>query len=253
MLEYWYKDRRTLLDFRRGPLGPYFDGFAAHLKQAGYSKGAGCCILSRGCFFNGWLVDTGISRCSQVDETHIEPFLHVFFEGIRSANLSYDPKQAARNSLKRLFSYLFEVGAIKRPKPKPEPQTAYTWMLDPFLKHLREECQLTERTICNHHRQVRAFLDSLGDNVVRERMKGRPAKTVEAYLKQHFEESPENHRRLFAALRRFLPAQVEASFTWKTVQEAGDAEPPAPLISIRTQSIIPAAWAGACAHSALLF
>jgi len=36
MLEYWYKERRTMVDFRRGPLGPYFDGFAAHLKEEGY-------------------------------------------------------------------------------------------------------------------------------------------------------------------------------------------------------------------------
>ena len=38
MLEYWYKERRTLVDFRRGPLGPYFDGFAARLKERGYTK-----------------------------------------------------------------------------------------------------------------------------------------------------------------------------------------------------------------------
>jgi D-lactate dehydrogenase len=57
----------------------------------------------------------------------------------------------------------------------------------------------------------------------------------------HFYEAFEEET---AALRRFLPAQVRASFTWKTIQEAGDAEPPAPLISIRTQSIIPATWVG---------
>jgi len=32
MLEFWYKEKRTLVDFRRGPLSPYFDGFAAYLK-----------------------------------------------------------------------------------------------------------------------------------------------------------------------------------------------------------------------------
>lgn len=57
----------------------------------------------------------------------------------------------------------------------------------------------------------------------------------------HFYETFEEEA---AALRRHLPSQVRAGFTWKTIQEAGDAEPPAPLISIRTQSIIPAAWVG---------
>ena len=36
-LEYWFKERRTLIDFRRGPLGPYVDGFAAYLNAKGYS------------------------------------------------------------------------------------------------------------------------------------------------------------------------------------------------------------------------
>ena len=57
----------------------------------------------------------------------------------------------------------------------------------------------------------------------------------------HFYEAFEEEA---AALRRYLPSQVRAGFTWKTIQEAGDAEPPAPLISIRTQSVLPAAWTG---------
>ena len=48
-----------------------------------------------------------------------------------------------------------------------------------------------------------------------------------------------------AALQRHLPAALRARFTWKTIQETGDSLPPAPLISVRTQSVLPAAWAGA--------
>lgn len=44
-------------------------------------------------------------------------------------------------------------------------------------------------------------------------------------------------------LRRFLPGGIRAEFTPKTIQECGDDTPPARLISIRTQSIIPAMWA----------
>jgi hypothetical protein len=36
-LEYWFKERRTLIDFRHGPLESYVDGFAAYLKAKGYS------------------------------------------------------------------------------------------------------------------------------------------------------------------------------------------------------------------------
>src|SRR5437016_5494652 len=60
---------------------------------------------------------------------------------------------------------------------------------------------------------------------------------MDVYFYEAFEEE-------VAALRRYLPSHVHADFTWKTIQESGDTEPSAPLISIRTQSVIPAAWAG---------
>lgn len=45
------------------------------------------------------------------------------------------------------------------------------------------------------------------------------------------------------ALRRLLPGRIRAGFTPKTIQESGDDTPPARLISIRTQSVVPAGWA----------
>jgi len=45
------------------------------------------------------------------------------------------------------------------------------------------------------------------------------------------------------ALRRRLPERITAGFTWKTIQEQGDVTPPAAIVSIRTQSVIPATWA----------
>ncbi len=45
------------------------------------------------------------------------------------------------------------------------------------------------------------------------------------------------------AIRRHLPDDLDAGFDWRTIQEAEHAEPPARVISIRTQSAIPPAWA----------
>ena len=45
------------------------------------------------------------------------------------------------------------------------------------------------------------------------------------------------------ALRSYLGADVEAMFTDRTIQEAGHSDLPAPLISTRTQSVLPDAWA----------
>lgn len=44
------------------------------------------------------------------------------------------------------------------------------------------------------------------------------------------------------ALRRHLPEKKKYFFTWKTIQEAEHIHPPAPVVSIRTQSRIPIAW-----------
>ena len=38
-------------------------------------------------------------------------------------------------------------------------------------------------------------------------------------------------------LKQYLPSGIAAEFTWKTIQEYDAAEPPAGLISIRTQSV----------------
>lgn len=45
------------------------------------------------------------------------------------------------------------------------------------------------------------------------------------------------------ALRKILPKNIRAAFTWKTVQENQDVKPRAHIICIRTQSRIPADWA----------
>jgi D-lactate dehydrogenase len=60
-------------------------------------------------------------------------------------------------------------------------------------------------------------------------------------MEVHFYEAFEEE---VAVLRQYLPARIHAHFTSHTIQEAGDTEPPAELISIRTQSIIPPSWAG---------
>lgn len=45
------------------------------------------------------------------------------------------------------------------------------------------------------------------------------------------------------AIQRYLTGNLDAGFDWRTIQEAEHDEPPARVISIRTQSAIPPAWA----------
>ncbi len=65
--------------------------------------------------------------------------------------------------------------------------------------------------------------------------------TPDIFFFEAFEEETE-------ALKRYLDPHIEAGFTWKTIQEYGASAsstqaPPAPLISIRTQSALPLTWA----------
>jgi D-lactate dehydrogenase len=61
---------------------------------------------------------------------------------------------------------------------------------------------------------------------------------MDAYFYEAFEEEEE-------ALRRHLGPALSFDFTSRTIQEAGHTAPPARLISIRTQSIVPVEWSQA--------
>ena len=59
---------------------------------------------------------------------------------------------------------------------------------------------------------------------------------MDVFFYEAFEEEQE-------ALKHFLPGHIKAGFSWKTIQEYGAEAPPAPIISVRTQSNLPAEWA----------
>jgi integrase/recombinase XerD len=202
-LEHWFKERRTLVDFRRGPLGSHFDGFAAYLKAEGYSRHRGLQILGKCCQFNAFLIDRDFTRCEELSESLIDSFLDVSLENIRTTAASYSPRANARAALKRLFLYLVETKAIEPLKPKPIKKP-YSWILDPYLRHLRNECELSEVTIQRACVQVGSFLEGLRQRVRRNRFKALQAESVESCIKEHFKSSPENLTSLTGTLRRFF-------------------------------------------------
>ena len=103
-LEYWFKERRTLVDFRRGPLGRYFDGFAAVLKAKGYSHHGGSAILGRCCQFNAFLIDQGLTSCEGLSESFIDAFREAYVENLGAGTAA--PRASIGAALKRLFAYL---------------------------------------------------------------------------------------------------------------------------------------------------
>mgnify|MGYP000974577608 CR=1 FL=1 len=203
MLEYWYRERRTLVDFRRGPLGPYFDGLAARLKERGYSKSFGGQVLGNCCLLNSYLIDQGITRSNGITPAHFESFIDAYLAGFRTSSRLYVGRGYVWCHLKHMLSYLVDEGVMKPPAPKPLPPQ-YRWVLEPYLHYLREERQLQKHTVQNYQRVLCRFLDGLGENSSCKGMKALKADDIEAHIKQHLKDSPENLRNLAGYLRGFL-------------------------------------------------
>ena len=128
MLEYWYKEKRTLVDFRRGPLGPHFDGFANYLKAKGYSRDSGRSVLGRSCQFNSFLIERGISNAKEISESLVASFAQAYYAPARAAGPKYSPQAETRLSLKHLLTYLVENKIVRPPQPKRVVKL-YSWLL----------------------------------------------------------------------------------------------------------------------------
>jgi integrase/recombinase XerD len=212
MLEYWYRNRRTLVDFRRGPLGPYFDGFAASLKAEGYCFAVAVGILGKCCQFNAFLIERGISRCRQLPEPFVDSFLEAYHRPILAAGSKYSPPNDARCALNHLFAYLVQNRGFKRPKPKLVIKP-YTWVLAPYLHHLEQERELSVQRITYHHRQLALFLDALGDKARRERFRKLTATAAEIVVRAHFRNSTAHPGSLAGVLREFFQYCADHQYT----------------------------------------
>lgn len=201
-LEYWYVDRRTLADFRRGPLGPYFDGFAASLKRNGYRHHSGTTILGTCCLFNDYLIERGIAAIANVSETLIEPFLEAYFAATKMT-AHQQPWIERRRGLKHLFLYLVDTHVVTPATPKPVI-TPQSWILDPYVQHLHDERELVPRTIDRHRSHVSSLLTALEDDVHRPRLAALRAERIDACLKKVFKTSTAAPSTLASSLRSFL-------------------------------------------------
>jgi hypothetical protein len=116
-LEYWFKERRTLVDFRRGRLGRYFDGFAAFLKAKGYSHHGRSAILGRCCQSNALLIDKGLTTCEGLSESFIDAFREAYVENLGAGTDA--PRGSIGAALKRLFAYFVgdELPTVSGHKP----------------------------------------------------------------------------------------------------------------------------------------
>jgi len=211
MLETYYRAKRTLADFRRGPLGPHFDGFADYLMKRGYCDNLAMNTLGRCCAFNYFLVEQGITSCQSVSSSLIGPFLTVCLPD--SQNIRNHPsKMNVTRALKKLFAYLIEAGIVQPEIEKPVIKP-YSWMMESYLRYLREDCERAEVTIGRTRKKLIPFLDGLGKQVYRKRMKSLKAIAIEEYVKKHIKDSRSNIQFLASTLRGFLRFCASRKYT----------------------------------------
>lgn len=212
MLEYWYKERRTLVDFRREPLGPHLDGLSAYLKEKQYAPTSARHILSKGCLFNDFLIEKGITDCDEIGEPLVETFLDEYLKDFRTTSLHNPTRASSQTALRRILIYLREVGAIKPRESRPVPE-AYRWIVEPYLRYLRDVCQHSKKTIERKQVMACAFLEELGRTASPAQMKHLQPEVIEQYVVKHMKGSPENRRVLTAALRSLLRFCADQKYT----------------------------------------
>jgi site-specific recombinase XerD len=189
MLEYWFKEKRTLVDFRRGVLGPHFDGFAAYLQARGYARHTGSVILAKCCQFNAFLLDQGLLRCDQIRQAHVDAFIDAYYAHVsQPPHRYYDPVRTVQAALRHLFDFLIQIKILRPPKLK-RVITSYSWILDPYLHHLTVDCHFSERAIRRCRDHLSSFLGLMKGRVYRRRFKALNAESVEGFVKQHLQAS----------------------------------------------------------------
>lgn len=203
MLEDWYKEKRSILDFRRGPLGLHFDGFSDYLKERGYTVAYGKKLLGTCCQFNAFLIEHGITRCSKLSEAMTEPFIKAFVAFAPTTHARFLPRLKALAALRHLFAFLSNAKVCTLPSPQ-RVRKPYHWLLDRYLQHRRSEGKVTEMTVRRYERLLSPFLEALGKDAQRKRFKRLQPEKLEAFLKEHLQGSTENPGYLVSALRQFF-------------------------------------------------
>lgn len=212
MLELWYRQKRTLVDFRRGPLGPFFDGFAAQLQAKGYSQKAGMALLSKCCLFNGFLIEQGITHVRRISSHLVDAFLQEYHAPALAVGSKHSITKHAQWAIQRFLNYLAAIRAFTLPKPSPVIKH-YTRLLDAYLCQLGKERERSPRTIHFHRKQLELFLESWGPNARRQRLKSLRADAVEAFVRSYFRHATAHPEALASVLREFFRYCARKKYT----------------------------------------
>lgn len=193
MTEYFLKDRRTLLRFREGPIGPCMDRFSEQLRHDGFSAGYACLLLRQVAGFSQWLKSNRIELHEVVSE-HAQKYLRYRVRKHRHL-------QGAAAAVNRILNFLHQEGlSANEPEPTPTPAEAVT---REFVLYLQTECALAPATVKYYREFAGKFLSALFADAEVDVSKI-CATDVVSFVRQQASIHTKRSRQVTTALRSFL-------------------------------------------------
>jgi site-specific recombinase XerD len=150
MIERFYKHPTIMLRYREGMLGTYLDPLAGQLEKEGYASESACVQIRVIADFGRWLEGKGIAA-HEITQEHINRYL-------RSRAQQQHTRLGAAAALKRLFSFLREVGVIAEEVIVDSPGTKLKREFETYL--LRERV-VVPKTVIGYAAFADRFLKDL--------------------------------------------------------------------------------------------
>jgi len=146
----------ALRRWKRGPLGPYVDGFAQRLWECGYSPSTGNAYIRCVGYLSLWMEEQGFA-VSVLDEHRVQDHIQ---------GMMHHQGTVVSSAPHLLFlSYLREVGAIRRPPPVVASRIGQ--IVDDYVDYLQRERGLAKATLAHRRIFPRRFLEErFGDGPV---------------------------------------------------------------------------------------
>lgn len=150
MINRYFVFATTLARVRRGPLGPYIDGFAKLITDQGFAIQTARMKLRFVADLSAWL-DRKQLLVEGLDEERVEGFL-------RTHKQRYVAERGHRQTTELLLHHLRQLGVISG-QPQARPDHPLDRITGDYAQFLLEQRGVSQRTVDNYLQIIRPFLE----------------------------------------------------------------------------------------------